>query len=142
MAKDKKIKTEESNLKKGKGTILIVDDDYSIRRVLREFLNSKGFVAHAVSLAEEAFAILNEIEVDLVITNIRMPGMNGLELTRLIKEKNSSYVIIFTGYRDTCTQEDALRVGADALFYKPARLKDLLKSINKIINWRDTDYLR
>ena len=43
MAEDKEIKTEKSNLKKGEGTILIVDDDLSIRRVLKEFLNSKGF---------------------------------------------------------------------------------------------------
>ena len=102
-------KIEESNLKKGKDTILIVDDDYSIRRVLREFLNSKGFVVHAVSMAEEALEILNEIEVDLVITNIRMPGMDGLELTRLIKDRYSSRVIIMTGYREARTQEEALR---------------------------------
>lgn len=130
----KKYHSVKSNSKKGEGTILIVDDDHSIRRVLKEFLNSKGFVAHAASMAENALEILNEIEVDLVITNINMPGMNGLELIRLIKDRYSSHVIIFTGYRKTCTQEDALRVGADALFYKPAKLKDLLNSVNKIFN--------
>jgi len=134
MAENKIIKIEESKSRRGKGTILIVDDELSIRRVLKEFLNSKGFVAHAVSLAEEALEILNEMEVDLVITNINMPGMNGLELTRLIKGRYSSHVIILTGYRETCTLEDAHRIGADDLLYKPAKLKDLLKSINKILN--------
>ena len=117
----------------GKGTVLIVDDDHSIRRVLREFLNSKGFVAHAASLAEEALEVLNEIEVDLVITNINMPGMNGFELTRLIKDRFQSHVIILTGYRETCTQEDARHIGADDLLYKPAKLKDLLDSINRVL---------
>jgi YesN/AraC family two-component response regulator len=84
-------------------------------------------------VAEEALEILNGIEVDLVITNINMPGMNGLELTQLIKNRYDLNVVILTGYRKTCTREDALRVGADALFYKPAKLKDLLESINRIL---------
>lgn len=134
MAEDKKIKTDESILKKGKGDILIVDDDYSIRRVFREFLNSKGFVAHAVSVAEEALAILKEMEVDLVITDLHMPGMDGLELTRLIKERYSSHVIIMTGYREALTQEDANRVGADDLIYKPVALIELLFRINRVFN--------
>jgi len=87
MAEDKEIKTEKSNLKKGEGTILIVDDDLSIRRVLKEFLNSKGFEAHTAPLAGDAIEISNETNFDLVITNIRMPGMDGLELTRLIKSR-------------------------------------------------------
>ena len=134
MLEGKETKALKSNLKKGEGSILIVDDDHSIRQVLREFLNSKGFVAHAVSVAEEALAILKEIEVDLVITNVNMPGMNGLELTRLIKDRYSSHVIILTGYRETCTVEDAHRVGADALLYKPATLIELLTNINRILN--------
>ena len=134
MAEDKIIKIGKSKSKKGKGTILIVDDEPSICLVLKEFLISKGFVAHAASMADEALEILNRIEVDLVITNVNMPGMNGLELTRLIKDRYSSHVIILTGYRETCTHENALRVGADALFYKPVKLKDLLRSVNKIIN--------
>ena len=133
MAEDKIIKIGKSKSKRGKGTILIVDDEPSIRSVLQEFLKSKGFIAHAVALAEGAIEILNEIVVDLVITNINMPGMNGLELTRLIKDRYTSHVIIFTGYRKTCTQEDAHRVGADALFYKPAKLEDLLESINRVL---------
>ena len=133
MEEDKTIKIGKSNSKRGRGTILIVDDEPSIRSVLQEFLKSKDFIAHAVALAEDAIEILNEIVVDLVITNINMPGMNGLELTRLIKDRYTSHVIIFTGYRKTCTQEDAHRVGADALFYKPAKLKDLLESINRVL---------
>ena len=133
MAEDKIIKIEKLNIKRCKGTILIVDDEPSIRSVLQEFLKSKGFIAHAAALAEDAIEILNEIEVDLVITNINMPGINGLELTRLIKDRYTSHVIIFTGYSKTCKQEDAHRVGADALFYKPAKLEDLLESINRVL---------
>ena len=90
MAEDKEIKTEKSNLKKGEGTILIVDDDLSIRRVIKEFLRSKGFETHVAFGAEPALEILNKTNVNLVITNIRMPGMDGLELTRLIKDRYDS----------------------------------------------------
>jgi DNA-binding NtrC family response regulator len=133
MAKAREVKNEKSNPKKGKGVILIVDDERSIRRVLREFLNSKGFVACAVSSAEEALKILNETGVDLVITNIRMPGMGGLELTRLIKNKYDSEVIIMTGYH-SYTFEEAVRVGACDLLHKPAKLDDLLDSISCVLS--------
>ena len=115
----------------GKDTILIVDDDLAIRRVLKEFLNSKGFEAHAASLAEEAIEILNRIKVNLVITNIRMPGMDGLKLTRLIKNRYDSDVIIMTGYH-SFKYEEAIRIGASDLLHKPAKLEDLLDSINRV----------
>jgi YesN/AraC family two-component response regulator len=116
----------------GKGTILIVDDELAICLVLKEVLNSKGFEAHTASLADEAIEILNEIKVDIVITNIRMPGMDGIELTRLIKGKYDSDVIIMTGYH-SFKYEEAIRIGASDLLHKPAKLEDLLKSINKIL---------
>jgi DNA-binding NtrC family response regulator len=132
MAEDKEIKTEKSNSMKGEGTILIVDDDMSIRRVLKEFLNSKGFKAHTSPLAGEAIEILNETNFDLVITNIRMPGMDGLELTKLVKDRYDSDVIIMTGYH-SFKYEDAIRIGASDLLHKPAELQDLLESINRIL---------
>jgi DNA-binding response OmpR family regulator len=133
MTEIKEIKNEKSNSKKRKDSILIVDDEYSIRMTSKEFLNSKGFVAYAAHMADDALEILNEIEVDLVITNVNMPGMNGLELTRLVKDRYSACVIILTGHQEACTQEDAQRAGADDLLYKPATLEDLLDSINDIL---------
>ena len=133
MIADKEIKTEKSNSKKGDGTILIVDDDHSIRRVLEEYLNSKGFETHGAVTADAGLEILNQVRVDLVITNIRMPGMDGIEFTRMIKEKYESNVIIMTGYH-SYTLEDAVRVGACDLLHKPAKLEDLLASISRILS--------
>lgn len=133
MAEDKEIKTEKSNLKKGEGSILIVDDDLSIRQVVKEFLGSKGFETEVAIAAEPAVEILNRVKVNLVITNIRMPGMDGLELTRLIKNGYDSEVIIMTGYH-SYTFEEATRIGACDLLHKPAKLKNLLESINRVLN--------
>lgn len=133
MAEGKKIKIEKSNSRKGEGTILIVDDEISIRRVLQEFLNLKGFDTHGASSAGTGLEILNKIRVDLVITNICMPGMDGLEFTRLIKATYDSDVIIMTGYHSySC--EEALRIDASDLLHKPVKLEDLLNSINRVLN--------
>jgi len=133
MSGDKEIKSNKSCLKQKRENILIVDDEISIRRVLQEFLNSKGFDTHGASSAEMGLEIINKSRVDLVITNIWMPGMDGLEFTSLIKATYDSDVIIMTGYHSySC--EEALRIGASDLLHKPVKLEDLLNSINRVLN--------
>ena len=132
MTKGKNTRAEKPEPEKRKATILVVDDELSIRRVLKEVLNSKGFETHSASCAEAGLEILNEIKVDIVITNIWMPGMDGIELTRLIKGRYDSDVIIMTGYH--IRYEEAIRLGASDLLHKPAKLEDLLVSINKILD--------
>jgi YesN/AraC family two-component response regulator len=126
-------KPERSDLWKRKGAILIVDDEYLICQICKSYLDSKGFEMHTASSAGSGLEILNRIRVDLVITNIRMPGMDGFELTRLIKSQYNSDVIIMTGYH-SFKYEEAIRIGASDLLHKPVTLEDLLKSINKILN--------
>ena len=65
-----------------------------------------------------------------------MPGMNGFELTSIIKRNTELDVIIVTGFREGCSYEEASRVGASALFYKPVQLKDLLNSVNRLLDKR------
>ena len=132
MAEGLDIKTEKSDLRKGKPTILIVDDELSICRVLQEFLNTKGFETHVAPFVAPALEILDKTKIDLVITNIWMPGMDGLEFTRLIKNRYDSDVIIMTGYH-SYTFEEAIRIGASDLLHKPVKLEDLLNSIKKIL---------
>lgn len=133
MIENKIAGTQKQKPERAKATILIVDDEPSICLVLKKFLSLNGFVAHTASMAEEAIEILNAIAVDLVITNIRMPGMDGLELTRLIKRKYASDVIIMTGYH-SYTSEEAGRIGADDLLHKPAELVDLLNRVTRILD--------
>lgn len=132
VAESNKINNDGSDLCEEKGIILIVDDEASICSVLTEFLSMQGFGVHAVSSAAAGLKILDRIRVNLVITNIRMPGMNGLELTRLIKERYDCDVIIMTGYH-SYTIDEARRIGAADLLHKPATLEELLSSITKTI---------
>jgi two-component system chemotaxis response regulator CheY len=72
--------------------------------------------------------------VGIVITNIHMPGMNGLDLTKRIRDPYGLDVITTTGDRESCTHEDAIRCDTAELFYKPFKQKDLLKSVNRILD--------
>jgi len=132
MIENAEIRTERSDSWKRKATLMIVDDEHLIRRICKAYLEAKGFEVHAASSAGEGLEILNRVGVDLVITNIRMPGMDGIALTRLIKDRYDSNVIIMTGYH-SYTFEDAVRIGADGLLHKPATLEELLGSINSIL---------
>jgi DNA-binding NtrC family response regulator len=126
------IKNKRFKSSKDKGTILIVDDEPSICLVLQEFLDSKGFETHTAASAEAGLMILNRIRIDLVITNIWMPGMDGLEFTRLIKDRYESDVIIMTGYH-SYSRDEAIGIGATDLLHKPLKLKDLLNSIARTL---------
>ena len=66
--------------------ILIVDDDAAIRNTICEFLKKSGYVSLTASSAEEAFELLKTNRMHVVITDIVLPGKNGLELTELIKQ--------------------------------------------------------
>jgi CheY-like chemotaxis protein len=116
--------------------ILIVDDDKSIVSVCSDYFGSEGYDTYAAHSSEEALEILAKKSVDIVITGVNQPVMSGLELTKLIKEKYDSEVIIFTGYREGCSQEKARSVGAFELFYKPVKLVDLLNSVKKVVERR------
>jgi DNA-binding NtrC family response regulator len=79
-------------------SILIIDDDSSIRNSIHEFIGMAGYKSFETSSAEEALEILKTNTIHVVITDIRLPGMNGLELTDLIKSSYDTDVIVITGY--------------------------------------------
>jgi len=101
--------------------------------VCREYLTSNGFEVHVAYCALEALEILDKTKVDLVITNIRMPGINSLEFTRLIRDKYDLNVIVQTGYSSSYVHEEAIRAGASEMLCKPLKPKDLCKAIERIL---------
>ena len=88
--------------------ILIVDDDPDIRESMHEYIEKSGFVAFSVSSAEEALELLKKAEIKMVITDIILPGKNGLELTGLVKKDYDIDVIVMTGHNDNYSYEEAI----------------------------------
>lgn len=108
-------------------TLLIVDDEVDLRDIISsemQYMGAKVFQAPNISIAKE---ILTEHLIDLVISDIRMPGGTGIELLDLMREKDPFHppVVLITGFADI-SPEDAFNKGADALLNKPFMLDDLI----------------
>jgi diguanylate cyclase (GGDEF)-like protein len=116
--------------------VLIVDDDLSVRNTMDEYIASAGFNTLAASSAEEALELIEKNDFAVVITDIRLPGLGGLELTKVIKQKNGSDVIVVTGYSDDYSYEEAINIGASDFVIKPVRLEELLLRLRRVLKER------
>jgi diguanylate cyclase (GGDEF)-like protein len=116
--------------------ILIVDDDLSIRNTMQEYINNAGFASQTASTAEEALELIRTNKYAVVITDIRLPGMGGLELTKVIKKDNGCDVIVVTGYSDDYSYEEAINIGASDFVIKPVRLEELLLRLRRVLKER------
>lgn len=122
--------------------LLIVDDDIAIGASIQEFLEVAGYSAIAVENAEAAMAYLQSNKVDVVITDIMLPGINGLQLTDFIKKNYDSDVIVMTGYSGEYSYEEAISKGASDLVFKPVRFEELLLRLKRVINERELTHER
>ncbi|KPL03935.1 MAG: hypothetical protein AMJ73_04925 [candidate division Zixibacteria bacterium SM1_73] len=113
--------------------VLVADDDDKIRTLLLDTLSALGYKTIGAKDGEEALAILERQKPDVVISDIKMPKLNGLSLLRNIKNKNPKIpVLIITGYDLTYTRDQALESGADGFLVKPfriGRIEELMQSV-------------
>jgi two-component system, cell cycle response regulator len=116
--------------------ILIVDDDVAIRDSMHEFVDMSGYQSSMAASAEEALTMLETDEVDVVITDIMLPGMDGLELTDRIKKKYDIDVIVMTGYSGDYSYEEAISKGASDFVFKPVRFEELLLRLHRVLKER------
>lgn len=100
--------------------ILVVDDEEMMRSLLTKILSREGYQIVTATDGVHALEIMQEQEVNLVISDMKMPRMNGFELLKHIKNDSPDIgVIIMTAYGDTYTVKDALLLGADEYITKP-----------------------
>ena len=116
--------------------ILIIDDDAGVRDSMQEFIKDSGYVIYTASSAEEALELLKSEIVDVVITDIILTGMDGLELTDLIKHNYDIDVIVMTGYSEKFSYEDAITKGASDLVFKPIRYRELMLRLKRVLKER------
>jgi DNA-binding NtrC family response regulator len=106
--------------------ILVVDDDRPIAETLKRYLETSGHEAWIAESAEEALSLLSEVDPDLVITDICMPGMDGLELLERIRGALEDVdVIVITAYEDMPTAIRAMKAGAYDYLVKPLDLDQI-----------------
>ena len=114
--------------------ILIVDDEEHIREILSEFLSEQGFSVMEASDGEFAINLFKEHQFDLVITDIRMPRMNGLELLSAVKSHDKQNpVVLMTGYDLSNNEIANCQFQADGYVLKPFNLKQLLAYVHDLV---------
>ena len=114
--------------------ILVVDDEPNYLVVLSELLKEEGFEVLTAQRGEEGLRIVEETDLDLVITDMRMPGMDGVELLRAVKSYNTNLpVIMITAFGEVEKAVIAMKAGAYNYLVKPFNNEELLVNIRKAI---------
>jgi len=119
-------------------TILIVEDEAKMRRLLELNLGEEGWAAFSAGDAEEGLKILGREAVDLVLTDFKLPGMNGLEFLQAIRRANGEVpVVLMTAYGSVESAVEAMRNGASNYVLKPFSLEELKLVIRKELDVRN-----
>ncbi len=116
--------------------ILVVDDELMMRKLVEKILSRDGFQVALASDGREALSLLAERKFDIVISDIKMPEMNGFELLQAIKrDYPTTAVIMMTAYGDTYSVKDALLLGADEYVTKPFQSQEIALMVERTY-WR------
>jgi diguanylate cyclase (GGDEF)-like protein len=114
-------------------SILVVDDDKAIKESVEEYLKIQKYKVKTAANAQKALEILQIFNADIVITDIMMLGMDGLELTKKIKAKYDADVMVMTGYSAEYSYEEAVNAGASDFIFKPFRFEELELRITRVL---------
>ncbi len=113
--------------------VYVVDDDVSITRLIAINLNAGGYQAKVFHGGYEALAELENDRPDLILLDLVMPDCNGLEITRLIRQRSTVPIIVLSVRNETASKLAALDLGADDYITKPFRLDELLARVRAIL---------
>lgn len=119
--------------------VLVVDDNQDVRELIVHILNADGFHVYAAVDGENALAILNSNPVDLVLLDVMMPGMSGLDVLREIRTGSNKKirevpVMMITAMSSTDDVDQALAIGANSYVVKPFRGTAIREKVRKILD--------
>mgnify|MGYP003975305765 CR=1 FL=1 len=121
-------------MENNKKHILIVDDDNRIRSLLKDYLKDNNYIVSSAEDSIQAKIKLKYFKFDIIVLDVMMPGQNGYELTKEIKEKMKVPIILLTAKGEVENRIKGLELGADDYLGKPFEPKELLLRIKNIIN--------
>jgi putative two-component system response regulator len=116
--------------------VLVVDDEEPITEMLFQALTKAGYVCHTATSAEHALKLLSENKFDVVLTDIRMPGMSGVDLLKKIKSDYDSDVMVMTGFTEDYNYESIVMAGASDFIQKPISFKELMIRLKRVLHMR------
>ena len=119
-----------------KSHILVVDDDPSILNLFRRAMNLAGYQCSSAHNGHQALEILNQTPVDLLITDINMPGMDGIELADRVLSRFSADVIVITGQARAYQYDDMINIGASDFVEKPFSIQEIILRVKRVLRER------
>jgi len=115
-------------------SVLIIDDDPLIRKTLSGHLSKQGFEVHQAEDGEEGIRTFGEVGPDIVLLDVRLPGLDGIEVLRQIRDmRKRTYVLMMTAYDDMKTTVEAIKLGAFEYLVKPLNTIDLDLTVAKAL---------
>src|SRR5688572_14289467 len=112
--------------------VLVVDDEENLRLVLRTLLRRHGYEVEAAASGEEALGLVDSFGPDVILTDVRMPKMGGLDLLGTLKAKgNEATVIVMSAYGNTDLAIDAMKAGAYDYVQKPFKPDEVVLTLRK-----------
>lgn len=121
--------------------ILFVEDDAMNRRVVSDMLAVAGIAMHEAARAEDGLRLLDEHGFDMVLMDLRMPGMDGLEAIRRIRSRHDAVgrlpIVVVTADMSPNLRQQCLSTGADDVLFKPVAMDDLFDSLGRLFAARD-----
>lgn len=123
-------------------TILIVEDDPALRVLLGRRLQEHGFKTTSAQSAPEAWRVLDEVPVDLVLLDVMLPGTSGLDICRTIRRDSTVPIIMLSARTDETDRVLGLELGADDYVPKPFSTKELIARVRAVLRRREPDWLQ
>jgi diguanylate cyclase (GGDEF)-like protein len=120
-----------------KELILIVDDDPFLRETLEKLLEIVGIPSHSASNGDEAMKMLENNSYTMILTDMKMPGVDGMDLIKMVCKNHDVSIIAMTGYSEGYTYVDVINAGASDFIKKPFGIEELEAKIRRIITERN-----
>lgn len=118
------------------GTILVVEDEASIRRIIQTYLENAGFTVYCVHNGPDALSHFRQNPADLVILDLNLPGMDGLEVAAQLHQSSDVYLLMLTARSAEEDRVAGLRLGADDYLTKPFSPREMVARVQAILRRR------
>jgi len=116
------------------GTIVVADDEALARQSVAELLREEGYHVYEAADGQAALQLLEEVDVDLILSDLRMPGVDGLGILKKVREVYpQTMLVLMTAYASVETVVEALRLGAQDYLLKPLLFDDLLHKVHRLL---------
>ncbi|MCE2851846.1 MAG: response regulator [Roseiflexaceae bacterium] len=114
-------------------TVLVVDDEVPLRELIRAYLEREGYVVHEADNGRDALSVLARVQPDVVVLDLMLPEIDGIEVCRRVRATSDVYIIMLTARADEVDRVVGLEVGADDYLTKPFSPRELVARVRAVL---------